>query len=117
MFKSLFTLNVLVTTYTVKNQSRFSFEIRKNGRLSFLDINLYRESGQFVANVYRKETFTGVYTNFPSYTLLDYIIGFVYTLFYRFFCIVFDIPSIHLEFEKLKEMLLVNTYSNKFVDK
>ena len=51
--KDLHTLNVLVATYTVKNQSRlFSFEIRKNGTLPSLDVNIYRESGQFVANFY-----------------------------------------------------------------
>ena len=50
--KDLHTLNALVATYTVKNQSRFSFEIRKNGTLPSLDVNIYRESGQFVANFY-----------------------------------------------------------------
>ena len=49
----------------------FSLEKENDGRLSFLDINILREKGKFVTNIYRKKTFSGVYTNFnnfiPSY--------------------------------------------------
>ena len=42
----------------------FSFETEKDEQMPFLDINVFHENGKFVANVYRKETCTGVYTNF-----------------------------------------------------
>ena len=45
----------------------FSLETEKDGQMSFLDVNVFRENGKFVTNVYRKETFTGVYTNFSSF--------------------------------------------------
>ena len=71
----------------------------------------------FVANVYRKETFTGVYTNFSSLIPLGHKFGMVYTLLHRCFCLVSDMSKFHFEIEKLKEILLSNGYSNKFIDK
>ena len=44
-----------------------SFEREKNGKLSFLDIEVSREKGKFVTTVYRKPTFSGVYTQFIPY--------------------------------------------------
>ena len=38
----------------------FSFETEKEGQMPFLDVNVFRENGKFVTNVYRKETLTGV---------------------------------------------------------
>ena len=42
----------------------FSFESEKDGKMPFLDVNEFCENSEFVTNVYRKETFIGVYTNF-----------------------------------------------------
>ena len=39
----------------------------KNGKLSFLDLELSREGNKFATTVYRKPTFTGVYTQFDSF--------------------------------------------------
>ena len=39
----------------------------RDGKLIFLDVNVFREEGQFVTNVYRKTTFGGVYTHFESF--------------------------------------------------
>ena len=38
----------------------FSFEQAKNGKFSFLDVEVSREKGKFVTTVYRKPTFSGV---------------------------------------------------------
>ena len=70
-----------------------------------------------MTNVYRKETFTGVYTNFSSFIPLEHKFGLVYTLLHRCFCLVSDMSKFHFEIEKLKEILLSNGYSNKFIDK
>ena len=45
----------------------FSFEQEKNGKLSFLDIEVSREKGKFVTTVYRKPTFSAVYTHFENF--------------------------------------------------
>ena len=60
-------------TYFVNYMSKrhknisFSFETEKDGKLPFLDINIFRENGKFVTSVYRKETFSGVRANFTSF--------------------------------------------------
>ena len=61
----------------------FSFEQEKNGKLSFLDIEVSREKGKFVTTVYRKPTFSGVYSHFESFLSTIYKFGMVYTLAYR----------------------------------
>ena len=93
----------------------FSFETEKDEQISFLDVNMFRENGKFVTNVYRTKTFTGVYTSFSSFILLEHKFGLIYTLLHR--CSVFDMSKFHFEIEKLKEILLSNGYSNKFIDK
>ena len=78
---------------------------------------MFRENGKFVFNVYRKETFTGVSTDFSSFIPLEQKFGLVYTLLHRCFCLVSDMSKFHLEIEKLKEIILSNRYPNKLIDK
>ena len=47
---------------------KFSIEKEEDGCLPFLDVNIFRENDQFATNVYRKKTFSEVYTNFKSFT-------------------------------------------------
>ena len=68
----------------------FSFEQEKNGKLTFLDVEVSREKGKFVKTVYRKPTFSGVYTHFESFLATIYKFGMVYTLAYRCFKICSD---------------------------
>ena len=85
--------------------------------MPFLDINVLCENGKFVTNVYRKETFTGVYTNFSSFIPIEHKLGLVYTLIHRGFCLISHMSKFHFETEKLKEILLSNGYSSKLIDK
>ena len=94
----------------------FSYEIEKDGVMPFLDVNIFREKGKFVNNVYRKETFTGVYTNLSSFIPLAYKFGLAYTLLHRCFNLVSDMSKFHLEVAKLKEILLKNGYPRKIID-
>ena len=66
----------------------FSFEKEKDEQIPFLDVNVFCENGKFVTNVYRKETFTGFYTNFSNFIPLEHKLGLVYTLLHRCFCLV-----------------------------
>ena len=50
----------------------FSFKTEKDGQMPFLDFNVFRENDTFVNNIYREETFTGVYTNFSSFIPLEH---------------------------------------------
>ena len=40
---------------------------KKKGNLSFLDVEMSREGNKFITTVYRKPTFSGVYTYFHSF--------------------------------------------------
>ena len=68
---------------------KFSIEAEINGLLSFLDVKIFRENDKFVTSVFRKETFSGVYTNFISFIPLEYKFGLVHNLLNR----CFQIPS------------------------
>ena len=50
---------------------KFSFEEEKNGKLYFLDVKVSRERNEFVTTVYRKPTFSGIYTYFDSILLFE----------------------------------------------
>ena len=60
-------------------------EIEENGSLSFLYIKISRENNKFVTSVYRKPTFTGVFTNFESFIPDIYKRGLIETLLHRSF--------------------------------
>ena len=55
----------------------FTFEQEKNGKLSFLDVEVSRDRNTFVTSVYRKPTFSGVYTHFDSFLTSTYKIGMI----------------------------------------
>ena len=83
----------------------FSSEKENEGRLSFLDVNIFREKGKFVTNVYRKKTFSGVYTNFDSFILETYKTGLIKSLLFRCFHLCSDFVKFHHEINILKGIL------------
>ena len=50
---------------------KLSIETEINRSLSFLDMKTFCENNKFVTSVFRKETFSGVYTNFISFVPLE----------------------------------------------
>ena len=46
---------------------KFLIEIEIYGSLSPLDVKVFRENDNFVTSVFRKETFSGLYTNFIGF--------------------------------------------------
>ena len=45
----------------------FTAEIERDGKLPFLDIDISRSESKLATSVYRKFTFTGLFTNFHSF--------------------------------------------------
>ena len=45
----------------------FKIENEKQNRKFFLDVQIIREDKSFTISVYRKPTFSGVYTHFDSF--------------------------------------------------
>ena len=94
----------------------FSQEQEVNVSLSFLDILVTRESNQFTTNIYRKPTFSGVFTNFESYIPIHFKRGLVFSLLYRGYNICSDFKKFHNEISELKNILRKNAYPMKFID-
>ena len=46
---------------------KFTFEHELNNTFSFLDVKISRENNKLTTSVYRKPTFSGVFTNFKSF--------------------------------------------------
>ena len=94
----------------------FTFEQEKNGKLSFLDVEGSREGNKFVTTVFRKPTFSGVYTHFDSLLPSTYKFGMIFTLVFRCFRICSDWNKFHNEIIFLRDIFLKNGYPKSFID-
>ena len=65
------------------NSIKFSSETEVNNTLPFLDVLIERNNG-FSTSIYRKPTFSGLFTNFDSFIPLSFKRGLVYTLLDRY---------------------------------
>ena len=94
----------------------FTIELEKDGKLPFLDILIDRNNGGITTSVYRKPTFTGVYTHFHSFLPSIYKFGLLSTILYRYFSICSSFQIFHLEVVDFKKIFLRNGYPSKFID-
>ena len=78
----------------------FSRDKEEDGCLPFLDINIFRENDKFATNVYRKQTFSGVYTNFKIFIPETYKISLIKSLLFRCFGLCSDFTKFHHEIDK-----------------
>ena len=84
--------------------------------MSFLDIEISPENGKFVTTVYRKPTFSGVYTHFrflPSTQKFDML----YTLVHIWFTLCSDCMEFHRELATLNGIFQRNGYPKSFIAK
>ena len=58
----------LMTMMKTKHPNiKFTFEHEHNNTFSFLDVKICRENNKLTTSVYKKLTFSGVFTNFKSF--------------------------------------------------
>ena len=88
----------------------FTNEKEIDGCLSFLDILITRNEGRYHTNIYRKPTFSGIYSNFKSFIPTTFKLNLLFTLLFRLFHIISGTSSFHVEVEKLKGIMLKNGY-------
>ena len=88
----------------------FTSEMEQNGSLSFIDIKISREKTRFVTSVYRKPTFSGVFTNSESFISKCYKRSLIDTLLYREFSLCTNMEKFHQEISSLKSVLKSNGY-------
>ena len=96
---------------------KFTYETEKTGEHSFLDVKVNRQDNCFTTTVYRKPTFSGVFTNFYSFIPDVYKEGLMQTLLFRSFHLASSLSKFHIEVTFLKEVLSRNGYPFKIIDR
>ena len=89
--------------------------MESDNKLPFLDI-LVTRGNTITTNIYRKPTFSGLYTNFHSFFPENYKTGLVLTLLFRIYTVYSDWSKIHAEIIKLRTIMLKNNYPSSFTD-
>ena len=95
----------------------FTFENESENYMPFLDVKVIRSDGSFITSLYRKPTFSGVYTNFGSFIPELYKQNLVSTLLFRIFTICSSWDLMHKEVTNLKDILRRNSYPRSLTDK
>ena len=96
---------------------RFTVEIEDNSSLPFLDVLVYKEGIRFSTGLFRKQTFTGLYTDFASPSPTRYKINLVRILVLCTFHICSSFVNFHKEIVKIKQILLANCFPGSLIDK
>ena len=96
---------------------KFTSEFEENESFSFLDVEITRRINQLVTSVFRKATFSDVFTNCKSFIPVAYKLGLVYTLLHRSFSICSAYEKFHEEIVLLKDIFKKNEYPRFFIDK
>ena len=93
------------------NNIKFTIEFEQNNEIPFLDVLVKRcPNNIFETSVYRKKTFTGLYTKWDSFTPRRYKINLIRTLTYRCFRICSSTSLLQSAVDDLKKILLQNGY-------
>ena len=95
----------------------FTFENESENYMPFLDVKVIRSDGTFITSMYRKQTFSGVYTNFSSFIPELYKRNLISTLLYRIHTICSTWELMHKEVSNLKQILRRNSYPRSLTDK
>ena len=95
----------------------FTYETEENGKLSFLDVLVNREEDRFTTSLYRKPTFSGLYTNFNSYISDKYKKGLIYCLLFRVFTLTVNWEKFHDEVVFLRNLFRRNLFPEYYIDK
>ena len=79
----------------------FTFETEIDNTLPFLDVLVSKDPDGFSTSLYRKPTFSGLYSNFSSFMPIKYKMGLLFTLLFRGFSLCTDWSKFHSELGKL----------------
>ena len=81
---------------------RFTSETENENSMPLLDIKISKDNNKFITSVYRKLTFSRVFTNFESFIPKSYEYNLLFTLLHRTFKLCSDFEFFHQEIGKLK---------------
>ena len=88
----------------------------KDGKLPFLDVEIFRSDGKFSTSVYRKPTFTGLFTNFHSFIPLAYKLSLVSCLLHRIFNLCSTYENFHAQPEVVRKLFNLNGFPSHMFD-
>ena len=95
---------------------KFTFEHNHSKFFLFLDVKICQEINKLTTCVYRKPTFSGVFTNFKNFVPTVYEFGLFYTLLHSCFNIASTYDKCHNEINALKQIFKLNGYPIQFID-
>lgn len=96
---------------TCHSNIKFTIEFEENGEIPFLDVLVKRcPHNAFSTSIYRKKTFTGLYTKWDSFTPRKYKINLIRTLTYRCFRICSTPSLLQSALKDLRNLLLQNGF-------
>ena len=102
--------------WTLDKNLKFTFDFEQNNSLSFLDVKITRGSRGFSSSVFRKTTFSGIFTNFDSFIFESYKTSLIFALLFRCFTICSDAQSFHLEVDHLRQIFECTNCSFILID-
>ena len=94
----------------------FTDELETNNNLPFLDVSVTRTDNGFTTNLYRKGTFSGVFTNFFSFLAIQFKACLISTLLFRCYQLSSSSQAFHEEVERIRAILARNSYPLAFID-
>ena len=101
---------------TCHERIRFTIEHENDNCLSFLDCKVTREHSEFSTSVFRKKSFSGVYSHFDSFLPSNYKENVLLALIHRCFTLCSSFSNFHLELVKLKEIMKRNSFPSVMID-
>ena len=97
---------------------KFTLEKEINNSLSFLDVKINKlMDNSCITSIHRKKTYTGLLTNFNSFTSLSYKVGLIRTLIDRAFKINNSKDGFEKDVTDIKTILKRNTFPSYLIDK
>ena len=118
LFRSLNHVSLFLKYLNQQHPSiTFTSEIERDGKLPYLDIDIFRFQGKFSTSVYRKPTFTGLFTNFHSFIPLTCKPYLVSCLIHRIFNLCSSYENFHTQLEVVRNLLKLNGFSSHMFER
>ena len=95
----------------------FTVEIEMDDTLPFLDVSVTHDQNNFLTSLYRKNTFTGLYTDFGTFSPNKYKVNLIRVLVYRAFHICSTYSNFHAEGARIKGILKESCFPLPLIDR
>ena len=94
----------------------FTVEVETCQSLPFLDVHVTKTTTGFSTSLFRKKTFTGLFSDFSSLSPKWYKTNLIYALVFRAFHICSSYENFHAEIVRIKSILHKNCFPGPLID-